>query len=188
MKCEFLCWIRDQTLPFRWRDRDFTQQAEKSCASKKCLLNLPVVCRKDRLKLVVVYPRTFVLSWLSESWFCLATGLTVLCLGNVGPEINDEKSKPIIAIPSPFASGLVYGGYVLRNSKRISGRIFLSDKKRHTRTHFPPRFCISSLVKVILGGIAAILRPWGGRQNKQNSTRMHPPPHTHCKPGSSDIE
>lgn len=68
------------------------------------------MCRKDWLKLFVVYPRAFVLSWLSESHFGLAIGL-VLCLGNAGPGpgVNDEKPKPIILIPLPFACGLVYG-------------------------------------------------------------------------------
>lgn len=66
-------------------------------------MNLPVVCRKDWLEMLVVYPTAITLSWLSESQFYLGIAL-VLCSGKVGqgPGINDEKSKSIVVIPLPF--------------------------------------------------------------------------------------
>ena len=67
-------------------------------------MNLPEACTKDWLKMLVIYSTAVIPSWLSESQFCLSTGL-VLCSRKAGQGlgINDEKSKPIVAIPLPFA-------------------------------------------------------------------------------------
>lgn len=67
-------------------------------------MNLPEACRKDWLKMLVIYSTAVIPSWLSESQFCLSIGLVLSSRkAGQGLGINDEKPKPTVAIPLPFA-------------------------------------------------------------------------------------
>lgn len=166
-KSDFICQIRDQTLHSRWMgsaDWILVRGRNAWWACQCCIgrtgWNCWVVTNSHDYFLASRIP---VLSGYSTS--------TMLTGHRPDPRINDETSEWIFVIALLCTYDWLEVDISCGTLRGFLENFPLWWKEVDKENPFLHAFgCHHVWVEVVLGAIAAILRPWGGRQNKQNQT------------------